>query len=65
MVKTLRIREHMPRDNLKDQPMLESLHQLSRDGRFWIAEEAAFALAEVASDKKRLVQMLLPAAVTT
>jgi uncharacterized membrane protein YqjE len=49
----------MPRDKLKEQPMLESLHRLSRDGRSWIAAEAAFAQAEVASDGKRLVQMLL------
>jgi hypothetical protein len=38
--------------------MLASLHRLSRDGRSWIAAEAAFAQAEVASDGRRLVVML-------
>jgi uncharacterized membrane protein YqjE len=49
----------MPRDRLKDEPMLASLHRLSRDGRSWIAAEAALAQAEVASDGRRLAQMLL------
>lgn len=53
------MKERMPRDNLKGEPMLESLHRLSRDGRSWIAAEAAFAQAEAASDGKRLIQMLL------
>ncbi len=59
MAKTLHMKERMPRDKLKSEPMLESLHRLSRDGRSWIAAEAALAQAEVASDGKRLVQMLL------
>lgn len=44
----------MPRESLKDEPMLASLHRLSRDGRSWIAAEAAFAQAEVASDGRRI-----------
>jgi Putative Actinobacterial Holin-X, holin superfamily III len=44
----------MPRENLKREPLMASLHRLSRDGRSWIAAEAALAQAEVASDGKRL-----------
>lgn len=43
--------------------MLASLHQLSRDGRSWIAAEAAFAQAEVASDGRRVLTILALAAV--
>jgi hypothetical protein len=50
--------ERMPHDTVKEEPMLASLHRLSRDGRSWIAAEAAFAQAEVASDGRRLVVML-------
>jgi hypothetical protein len=50
--------EQTPHDTLKEEPMLASLHRLSRDGRSWIAAEAAFAQAEVASDGRRLVVML-------
>lgn len=47
-----------PHDTVKEEPMLASLHRLSRDGRSWIAAEAALAQAEVASDGRRLVVML-------
>ena len=53
----------MPREKLADEPMMASLHQLARDGRAWIAAEAAFAQAEVASDGKRLAVMLALVAV--
>lgn len=53
----------MPREKLAGETMMASLHQLSRDGRAWIAAEAAFAQAEVASDGKRLAVMLALVAV--
>lgn len=49
----------MPRENLKDESMLATLHRLSRDGRSWIAAEATLAQAEVASDGRRLAEMLV------
>jgi Putative Actinobacterial Holin-X, holin superfamily III len=48
----------MPRDAVKDEPLLASLHKLTRDGRSWVAAEAALAQAEVASDGKRIALML-------
>ena len=48
----------MPRDTLSGEPLLASLHRLTRDGRSWVAAEAALAQAEVASDGKRIAIML-------
>jgi hypothetical protein len=48
----------MPRDAARDEPLLASLHRLTRDGRSWVAAEAALAQAEVASDGKRIALML-------
>jgi hypothetical protein len=53
----------MPRESLKGEPLMASLHRLSRDGRSWIAAEAALAQAEVASDGRRLAVILALVAV--
>ncbi len=53
----------MPRENLKAEPLMASLQRFSRDGRSWIAAEAALAQAEVASDGKRLAVILALVAV--
>ncbi len=53
----------MPRDHLTSESLMASLHRLSRDGRSWIAAEAALAQAEVVSDGRRLAVMLALAAV--
>jgi hypothetical protein len=53
----------MPREHLKGEPLMATLHRLSRDGRSWIAAEAALAQAEVASDGKRLAVIFALAAV--
>lgn len=52
----------MPRENLQEDNMIASLHRLSRDGRSWIAAEAAFAKAELASDGRRLIGLFVMAA---
>lgn len=54
----------MPHENLKGETLMASFHRLSRDGRSWIAAEAALAQAEVASDGRRLAVMLALAAIT-
>ncbi len=48
----------MPREKPTDDSMFASLHRLTRDGRSWLAAEAALAQAEVASDGRRLVEIL-------
>ncbi len=48
----------MPREKPADESMLASLHRLSRDGRSWLAAEAALAQAEVTSDGRRLAEIL-------
>jgi Putative Actinobacterial Holin-X, holin superfamily III len=48
----------MPREKPTDESMFASLHRLSRDGRSWLAAEAALAQAEVASDGRRLAEIL-------
>ncbi len=58
MAETHLMEVRMPRESLKDQSILASLYRLSRDGRGWIAAEAALAQAEVASDGRRIVVML-------
>jgi uncharacterized membrane protein len=41
-----------------DEPLSETLHRLSQDGREWMRAEAALARAEVSADSRRLVLAL-------
>jgi uncharacterized membrane protein YqjE len=59
MAETRLMEVRMPREGLRDRSILASLHRLSRDGRSWIAAEAALAQAEAASDGRRIMVMLV------
>jgi Putative Actinobacterial Holin-X, holin superfamily III len=55
----------MPRETLKGESIQDSLFKLSRDGRSWISAEAALARAEIASDGKRMLVIMVLTAIVT
>lgn len=63
MEMTLHMTEQRHPDRSERQSITETIDRLSKEGRSWIAAEAAYAKSEVASDGKRVVTMLILAAV--